>query len=408
MPRYVTHLTFMLLAVTALSGLWMRLVHLLPAASFTPSSFLLHAHSHGALLGWAFLGVFLLFLHVTWQDLQQKKQAILLFVSAFLVTAAMYIAFLLQGYAMWSILFSVLHIGIEYWMALLVYRHIRETRQLPPAAALFLKGALLTLLISSIGPFSLGAIAMKGLKDTAIFEMAVYFFLHFQYNGWLYLFLIGLFLMILHKKAIRLPTRLLTWSFWITFAGLFPGFLQSILWYDIGTAGVALAAVGTIAQWIGVLLFLLAVWQKRLAIQTAYSIHLIISLLFTFALLFVKSTIEIGLLHPSLATLVFDTRSVIIGYLHLTLLGFITIFILTQLQMTALLNESKNSVLLGIGIFILGFMLNEAVLFLTGFASWFEWQLPAEKILLLLAACGLLIGTLMLWGSIFRSDKQSS
>lgn len=403
MPRYLIQLTFILLSVTALSGLWIRLNHLFPATSFTAQDFLLHAHSHLALLGWAFLGVFLLFIHLTWKELKEQKQAIFIFISAFAVTILMGVAFLQQGYATWSILFSVLHIGIEYWMVTFIFRHIRNMKQITLVESLFLKGALISLLISSIGPFSLGGMAMQGFKDTAFFEMAIYFFLHFQYNGWLYLILVSLFLIILRKKGIIASQRMLTFSFWITFITLFPSFLLSVLWYDIGIVGLASAAVGTLGQLIGLLTLLFAIWKKREIIRQTYSQHLVISILFTFAVLLVKNIMEISLLYPPLATIVFETREVIVGYLHLTLLGFVSIFILTQFQMTGMLDETKQRVLLGVGIFILGFTLNEAVLFLSGMLSWFQFQFPFDKAFLLIAACGLLLGALMLWSSLCRN-----
>src|SRR5690625_4802147 len=97
------------------------------------------------------------------------------------------------------------------------------------------------LVISSIGPFSLGATAAQGYRDSPFFDMAIYFYLHFQYNGWLYFMLIGLFIWILQKNSITLHERLLKQSFWIYFVALFPGFLLSILWYDFSFIAPILA-----------------------------------------------------------------------------------------------------------------------------------------------------------------------
>src|SRR5699024_2628484 len=224
----------------------MRYTLLSTNQSLIPYSFLLHGHSHIALLGWTFLGVFLIFLKLTWHELNAKNQAIwivvstlfitsLMFiaflyqgyavysiifstfhigigcflVSTFFITSLMFISFLYQGYAFYSIIFSTLHIGIEYWMVVFIFKRLKEMNNMPTYSRLFIKGALISLVISSVGPFALRGFGMAGMKESPLFEMAIYFFLHFQYNGWLYLMLIGTFLIILHKKNIRFQHRLI-------------------------------------------------------------------------------------------------------------------------------------------------------------------------------------------------------
>src|SRR5690606_41941784 len=76
-----------------------------------------------------------------------------------------------------------------------------------------------------------GAIAANGLRDEPVFDMAVYFYLHFQYNGWLTLILFGLFLFILERKNIAYREKWFTYSFWIYTISLFPGYFLSVLWH---------------------------------------------------------------------------------------------------------------------------------------------------------------------------------
>src|SRR5699024_9180592 len=111
------------------------------------------------------------------------------------------------------------------------------------------------------------------------------------------------------------------------------------------------------------------------------------------------------LLHDFFATLIFDTRPVIVGYLHLMLLGFISIFILTQYQITGLLVEQKNTVLYGFGIFIFRFVINELVLFISVLAVLYAWNIPLTNELLFIASILLLIGILLIWSSRFLKVK---
>src|SRR5699024_32980 len=239
-----------------------------------PYTNVLHAHSHLAILGWAFLGTFIIFLSIQWDYNKRKKEAKAISVTLFITSLVMFIAFLYQGYGLVSIILSTLHIFVEYWTASFIFRHLKMGsfrsqisnlfikgsffsllllslvtffftsivmfiaflyqgyglvsiilstlhifveywtasfifRHLKMGAFrsqisnLFIKGSLVALLLSSLGPFALGYISSTGMKESAFFDMAIYFYLHFQYNGLLYLFLIGLLITILHYKKIH-------------------------------------------------------------------------------------------------------------------------------------------------------------------------------------------------------------
>src|SRR5690625_4074243 len=229
MPKYFVHSSFFFLVITALTGIWMRLFTLSTDAQTLPYDHILHAHSHVAVLGWTFLAALIIYFHITWDQIAKKRQAIAIVITTFLITLAMFLAFLWQGYALFSIIFSSLHIIIEYWAILFVFRSLKTTSNMPILSRWYIKGALISLLISSIGPWSLGAIASQGLKESPIFDMAIYFYLHFQYNGWLYFMLIGLFIWMLAKKQIAFSETKMRLSFWVYFFSLFPSFFLSIL-----------------------------------------------------------------------------------------------------------------------------------------------------------------------------------
>src|SRR5690625_460439 len=369
MPRYIVHFTFIFFMITALSGVWMRAFAFYPDFS-VPYSNILHGHSHLAILGWAFLGVFVIFLVNYWKELEQKKQAIAIAVTLFVVTAVMFAAFLYQGYALFSIALSTIHIFVEYWAAIFIYRQLKSRLNIPGTAKLFIKGALIALVVSSLGPYGIAYVSASGMKESALYEMAIYFYLHFQYNGWLLLFLIGLFIIILHFKKINLSASALKIGFWFYFIALFPGYFLSILWSEeLGTAANIIDGIGGTAQWLGIIFIIMAYLKSWFKLKMVYSKLALISLSITFLLLFIKSTMELGLLIPALLPLIYDSRSVIIGYLHFTLLGFISFFILTQYVMTGLLKTRKLTIY-GTIIFLGGFLLNELLLFGQGLTEW--------------------------------------
>src|SRR5699024_7994503 len=199
------------------------------------------------------IGVLTIFLSLFWSSIKRQKEAVILLVSLFVVSLFMFAAFIYQGYGVYSIIFSTLHIVLEYWAALFIFRELKNHPNLPKTSRLFINGGLAALIISSIGPLSLGGIAANGWKEATIFDMAIYFYLHFQYNGWLYLILTGLFIFILNSTKIPFQENLLKISFWSYFIALFPGYYLSILWFPSGKVSNILATIGGIGQWIGVL-----------------------------------------------------------------------------------------------------------------------------------------------------------
>ncbi len=408
MPKYVVHFTFLFFFLTSITGVWMRLYSLSDEVHFLPYDHILHAHSHIAILGWTFLAMLVLYLKINWKYLDHlQKEAKGICISTGILTFFMFIAFLLQGYALYSIIFSTIHILLEYWAIFFMLRSFKMISDTPPISKLFMKGAFLTLFISSLGPWSLGLIASQNLQKSALFDMAIYFYLHFQYNGWLYLMFIGIFIISLAKKGIHLHKHLLSVSFWFYIFSLFPGYFLSILWYDVGKLGALLGIVGAVGQLIGVLLFCFTLFKCRYNIRRILSKRTVSLLIIVVILLLSKSVLELFLIYTPLAMLVYETRTVVIGYLHLVLLGFVSLFILMLFHMEKIIDETSQLVKIGTIFFLTGFVLNEFILFLSGLLSWLEIKTVFFQIeLLTIAAVCLACGILIIWSSLFVRKQQ--
>ncbi|MCH1627033.1 hypothetical protein [Fredinandcohnia quinoae] len=406
MPRVFVHFTFIFFTLTAFSGTLMRLFTIQPSTAI-PYTNILHGHSHLAILGWAFLGGFVIYLLIFWKSIQKKRQATTITITLFITSAIMFAAFLYQGYDVFSIIMSTVHIFIEYWAIRFIYRHLKAQNNVPKSGKRFIYASLIALLISSMGPFSLGYIAANGLKDTYFFDLAIYFYLHFQYNGWLYLFLMGVFIMIIDSKKIPFQDSLLKIGFWLYFLALFPSYFLSILWIDLGGYVQILAVIGSIGQWFGIAFVLLAFKRMWKRLWKQYSKLTITCLWITFLLLFFKSTMELGLISPKLANLIYDTRSIVIGYLHFTLLGFISTFILSQYQMLNILKDYRLTIY-GFVLFFIGFFLNEGLLFGQGLLEWLNLSgIPYFANGLFIASVLLLTGIVLLWIS-FAADRKNA
>src|SRR5690625_548284 len=315
MPIIFIHFTLLFFTVTALTGVWMRATPFLQFFSFSYEH-VLHAHSHLAILGWTFLGVIIILLTIIWRQLTRKRHLYVLLTILIIVTSCMFLVFLYEGYVTFSIIFSTLPIFVEYWVIFFFVSELKQNGAIPKIAKAFIYGSFIALFLSSFGPFALGFLGMAGLKDSIYFEMAIYYYLHFQYNGWLFLFLIGTFIILLTKKAIIINERIFKFVFITYFIALFPSYIASVLWAGVIPFGEVFALIGNIGQFVAMTVLVVYILKESLLLKEHFNPPIIRFIRLLFIILIMKSVMELGLSVPHLAQLVFDTRSVIIGYLH--------------------------------------------------------------------------------------------
>ena len=107
-----------------------------------------------------------------------------------------------------------------------------------------------------------------------------------------------------------------------------------------------------------------------------------------------KLLLQVGSTHPALSQLAFGFRPIVIGYLHLVLLGVITLFIIGHVigRQLAIINKLQMT---GVWIFVAGIIINEILLMMQGIMGLSYVIVPYINELLLAAAmimfCGLLL-----------------
>ena len=77
----------------------------------------------------------------------------------------------------------------------------------------------------------------------------------------------------------------------------------------------------------------------------------------------IKLLLQIGSTHPQLSQIAFGFRPIVIGYLHLVLLGMITLFIIGYSISQKVLTMTRTSQT-GVLIFVSGVVINELILML--------------------------------------------
>ncbi|PVD52293.1 hypothetical protein DC498_11270 [Terrimonas sp.] len=389
--RY-TKLALLNLLLVALAGFILR-YKILFSLPFIDQKHLLHGHSHFAFSGWVTHVLMLLLMQYL---LKQKNEAVFKkykwVINANLITAyGMLISFPIQGYGLYSIIFSTLSIFVSYVFA---YMFWKDLNSLPEKSIShwWIKAALLFNILSSVGAFSLAFMMATKTIHQNWYLAAVYFFLHFQYNGWFFFACMGL---ASAAFLYTIPVPVQKKIFWLFAAACIPAYVLSALWLPIpqwSFALVVLAAFSQIAGWIIMVQHI----KKRFA-----QIKPLISknALWLFALsgiaLTIKLLLQLGSVIPSLSKLAFGFRPIVIGYLHLILLGVITLFLLAFMMVEKNI-QIKPLALTAVKIFTAGVILNEFLLMLQGIAAISFIALPYINELLLAAAFILVSGIFLL------------
>ena len=270
--------------------------------------FLTHAHSHVAMLGWVYLMLFTLIVHYF---IPEKKPIYnRLFWLTEVAVVGMMLSFPLQGYAAISISFSTLHIFCSYYFVYLIWNHHKIENI---ASRYLLKTSLLFMLLSTIGVWCLGpAVSMLG-QASAFYQIAIQFFLHFQFNGWFLIAIIALFfqqIQLRDSKQFRLFFKLLIVSTILTLALPVNWFAPHIVLFWINGAGVLI-------QFFALILFLKLIkpyMNATLNEQFKLTHYMYNFAIFCFVL---KSTVQLVSLIPEISQVAYQHRNFVIGFIHL-------------------------------------------------------------------------------------------
>ncbi len=346
--------------IAALFGLLLRALFVFPINGVT-YLYLLHTHSHIALLGWLYLLVYVLFVQVfSVKNEKEEKFCTCLFWITQLAVIGMMVTFPFQGYAAPSIAFSTLHILCSYAF---VYRLWKNNRTRTYQENVLLKTSLFFMLFSTLGVWCLGpAVGMMG-KASAFYQVCIQFFLHFQFDGWfLTAFLALLFSFLFKGKEMKLfKLFYLTWciSIILTYALPLSWYVEYSFLHIINTIGVIMQLFA-----FGLLVKPILVFWKETQKEKKQPLQFLLLLAgICFAL---RIIVQFGAVYEGLAESLKGLRSWIVAFIHLNMLGVLTGFGLWLLVKS---EKLKVNILSKIGSYLLviAFLGTESILFLQGY-----------------------------------------
>ncbi len=319
-----------------------------------------HTHSHVAFLGWVFNGLFVLIIGHYFTEITKtvKWQFYLFQVSVI----GMLLSFPFQGYTAVSIAFSTLHIFISIWFYFSTLTKIQGS----DISIKWIKMGAFYMVISNIGPLSLGPIMASHLKDTFVYYLSLQHYLHFQYNGWFVVAIIGLLIKIfdLKLKNEKLLFWLLGWS-------VIPLFFVTIEIIESNPIYRIIGGAGAIAQLLGVVILLIELFQTFVKQNIIYKIIFFVASI----CLLVKSLFQVAVVFPSISSMIIHAHNPVIGFLHLIFLGVITNGVIALFMKSGFIKLDRTT-LLGVILFNSGFILMDLLLFIQPFYTpdhYFHW-----------------------------------
>lgn len=333
---------------------------------------IVHGHSHIALLGWAYVAMIAILSKLYLVNPESDKQYKWILSLTHISIIGMMIAFPFQGYALVSIIFSSLFIVFSYWFIIYFIKNTPKERK--TFSFKVIRVALLLFVLSSAGPWSLGAIVSTLGANSVWYKMAIYFYLHFLYNGAYILFLVGLLLRVFEDCKVELSRACRVMMLRLFLAGLFLAFLLSVLYAEVPLIVNIAGIIGGVLQLV-FFLFLISLVRKHWGELVNFQSKLIKPILIILAgFILMKCVLQILSGMPFFTDLTVEVYDFIIAYLHLVFLGIISVSLLIYMKIFQLIDVSKSTFVL----FLEAVIISEGLLIYRGICEWLNLEVTDQ------------------------------
>jgi hypothetical protein len=398
-------LSLLNLCLVALMGLLLRskIVFALPMINY---NHLLEAHAHFSFGGWATLLLTALFVKELLPQSAGTRPIYQWFLGAIaLLSWGMLISFLIWGTGRISEVMSLIFVLITYLFGSVLIRDICKSK-LNPSITLLAVSSIICLILSSSGVIAISYINYSKSLDFILDRDALFTYLHFQYNGFFTLAVFALlFNHIHHQSSLNAVKHIRMFSMIISISVL-PTLFLSYLWQDPNVWFRIIAIAGSLLLLFCFYLFLVSV----IALKSVYHSEkpvLRFLLLISLGSYMLKIVLQSFTIFPMVGNAIFGNRPVIMGFLHLVFLAFMTLFLLTYLTKINVLNGKFGFTRMALVVFAIAVILNEVLLGLQGLTSMLMAGSSIFSWLLWISGIGLFAGTLLLAVARIRSKKMS-
>lgn len=350
--------------VASLLGLTMRAFYVveIPLVEYRH---ILHAHSHLALLGWGFMMLMSGMIFGVDREANLAQKYGWLFIGLLISLVGMLLSFPVQGYGAVSIAFSTWFVLVSYGF---VFKFWKTLRQLPNTTGIrLIRWSLIGYLISTLGLWALGPVTVSLGRMHELYFMTIQWFLHFQLNAWFVLGTLGLLVFFAEEKGLRVLYS--SNQFAVLLASVVLTYALVITWADPSPVFFWINSLAVVLQAFAYAVLLRKFWILLPLLQLDGFVKLMIRL--AILSLFAKAFLQMLLVLTEVAVISYTIRMYVIGFLHLVLLGAMTLGLAGLAMAEGRFPISLFSKL-GWILILLGFVGTEVLLFGQGTLVWLK------------------------------------
>ena len=352
---------------------------------------LVDTHGHFAFIGWVTLALITLMVYELPGELYNKKIYQVLLGAIFICSWATLFTTPFEQCKFISEAISIIYIAVSYILAGVFIRDILETNA-SRTVKLLSVSSLLSLVLSSGGALMLAYLfAIKSL-NAVLYRDALFGYLHLQYNGF---FTLAVFALIYNKVVSNTTEKsrknIHRFAVWLCLS-ILPSMFLTFLWNKSTPTLQMISALGCILLLLCLGFFLVSaplLVKEFKMIKTEIRYIAVLSISAFMVKIFLQSLTFIN----SVNILVFGNRPMIMCFLHLVFLGFVTLFLIAYFAQKGILDSKKPFTRFALVVFTLAVLINETLLMLQGLGTMFiagsplfSWYLWGAGILLLTGA----------------------
>lgn len=351
--------------LVALAGVTLRYKINFPLPAVNQKN-LLEGHEHFAFVGWVTQILMILMVQYLANKrplLNVKKYNVILLLNC-LCAYGLFAGFIAQGYDSISITFTCICILLSFFFIFFYWKDLKNISDVSYTPQ-WLKASLFLWAFSSLGAIALAYLMINRIVVQDFYFGAIYFFLHFQYNGWFLFVCFALLFAALNKKGIVAANLISKKLFLVMSITVVPAYILSILWLKLPPVLFWIGNIAGILQLL-VLVYFIQLYPllKKKTFNTFSKTTRWLWILASAAFI-LKICLQLLSIIPFLSHYAFGYRPVIIGYLHLSFLGIISFFILGYIDFI-LRKINRQLSKIGIFLFASGVLVQEFILMLQG------------------------------------------
>ena len=352
---------------------------------------LVDTHGHFAFAGWATMVLLTLMVYELPGELYAKKIYQILLFGVFICSWATLFTSPFEKFKTISEYISFLHILITYIFTWVFIKDFLKT-EASRTVKLLSVSSLLCLVLSSAGSIMLAYLfAIKSL-NAILYRDALFGYLHLQYNGF---FSLAVFSLIYNKIASNTDwkaRRALHWFAQLLCVSIIPTMFLTFLWHATTFWVRIVSGFGSLCLLSSFVWFVIAaplLMKEFKMVKRPIRYMIVLSI----AAFLIKILMQSLTFIDSINILVFGNRPMIMGFLHLVFLGFVTLFVMTYFTQRGYLDVKLKFTRFALMVFTCAIVLNEILLMLQGIGNifiasspLFPWYLWGAGLLLLSGA----------------------